>query len=274
MSLMHLLPDEMLGASGPMLDPGSEAYAVIMAFDDFKAPHKRLHAAHAALSAAAQPAQTERIKEIILAQAMLDIRHDAIIRGVWGFFTALAELVGAAEGASLLALRDYLVPDGLSSQNKTYGGEAGQAEQLAIRLTPEVRKRTDDLIIGEGAGAMTLTAYLDEWIAIGRKLGNYDAERGRIENAPSEGAELHNARLDWVRAENAMVSIAEMAGLSAVEMATVFGALQSAERKADERARETKAKITAQMKATADELAAAKKDDAEKAGEGGVSGGG
>lgn len=259
MSLMHLLPDEMLGVSGPMLDPGSDAYTVIINYDDFKAPYKRLQSAHSSLSAAAQPAKTERIKEIILAQATLDVRHDAIIRGIWGFFTAVAELIGGDTGAELIALRDYLVPDGLSSQNKTYGGEAGQAEQLALRLTPDVRKRTDAILIGEGANAQPLSAYLDEWVTAGRKLGIYDAERGRIENEPSEGGDLHNARLDWVRAQNAMVSIAEMAGLTPVEMATVFGALQTAERKADDRARDTKAKVAAEAKAAAEKKAAEKK---------------
>lgn len=266
MSFLNLLPDEMVGISGPMIDPTSEAHVIIIAYDEeLKAPYKRLAAAHAAVSKAAQPAKPERIKEIILAQGKLDARHDAIIRGVWGLFGALAELLGGDEGATLLVLRDHLVPNGLSSQNKTYGGEAGQAALLAERMTAEVRQRTDSIVIGEGAKAKTLTACIDEWISLGAQLGAYEGERGQIENAPSDGADLHNARLDWSRAQNAMVSNAEMAGLTPKEMATLFGALWTAERKADDRAAAAKAQAAAEVKAAMEEKAAEEKAAAEKA---------
>jgi hypothetical protein len=260
MALMNLLPDEMLAVSGPMLDPNSKAYAIIAAHhDDLKAPYKRLQSAHASLSKAAQPARADRIKEIILAQAKIDARHDAIIRGVFSLFGAVAELAGGDDGASLQALRDYLIPDGLSSQNKTYRGQAGQAEQLASRMTPDIRNRTDALRVGEGTNAKPLTSYLDEWISLGRKLNTYEAERGALENEPSVGADLHNSRLDWVRAMNAMVVNAEMADLGSTEMALVFGNLLAAERKGDERAREAKQKVTADTKASLEKKASTEK---------------
>jgi hypothetical protein len=264
LALMNLFPDEMLAVSRPMVDSSSKSYAVIIAHDDLKAPYKRLQAAHAGLSNAAQP-KADRIQEIILAQAKLDVRHDAIIRGLWGFFSALAELVGGDGAASLLALRDLLIPDGLLSQKKTYGGQAGQATQLALRMTPDIRKRTDAFLIGEGAAARTLTSYLEEWISLGEQLNTYEVERGTLEIEPSVGASLHNARLDWVRAMNAMVANAEMAGPTPADMAVLFGGLQSAERKADERAREAKAKVAAEAKAAL-EKAAADKAAADKAG--------
>lgn len=259
LSLMHLLPDEMLGISAPLVTPGpeSKAYPIISKYDEeLRAPYKRLSAAHAALSSAMQSTKEDRLEAIIDAQAQIDLRHDGIIRGCWAFFDAIAELAGGEAGASILGLRGYLIPDGLSSQNKTYGGQAGQAEQLAARLTPDVRQRTDGFVIGEGANAKKLTAYLDEWIALGRQLNTYEAERSALESGPSEGAALHQARLDWTRAMNAMVSNAEMAGFTQVEMALVFGALQTAERKADERAREAKNKAAAEAKATTEKKAA------------------
>lgn len=265
MALLNLLADEMIGASETMTDPTSDAYAIIIKYeDDLKAPHKRFLTAHAALSTSAQPTEPERVKVIITAQAKLDVRHDAIIRGVWGLFDALVELLGAEAAASLIALRDWLIPDGLSSQNKTYGGEAGQAKQLADRMTPEIRKRTDAILVGEAPNARTLTSYIDEWISIGRQLGVHEAERGRIESEPAEGAALHNARLAWVRAVNAMITNAEAAMIPPAEMAVLFGALQAAERKADDRAREARAKVAADAKKVLDEKAAEEKAAAEK----------
>jgi len=98
--------------------------------------------------------------------------------GVYGYLTAMAELIGGEDGEELLVLRDRLSPDGLSSQQKTYRGQAGQATQLEDRLTPEVLAKTDAFIVGQGPTAKPLTAYLKEWIAIGKQFGALEDEKG------------------------------------------------------------------------------------------------
>lgn len=251
--MLNLFADEMIGVSDTMLDPAGKAHVIILKYeDDLKAPWKRLSTAHASLVAAAQPLAPERVKLIIAAQGKIDFRHDAIIRGVWALFDALVELL-PDEAAALIALRDWLIPDGLSSQNKSYGGEAGQAKLLGERLTAEIRQKTDAIVVGHGGNTRSLTSYLEEWISLGQQLGAYENERGTLENTPGEAGPLHNARLAWVRAVNALISNAEAASVTEEDWALLFGPLQSAERKADDRAREAKAKAAAEAKKATEE---------------------
>jgi hypothetical protein len=112
-------------------------------------------------------------------EAQLDIRHDTIIRGVWGTLTSLAELIGGDAGTDILALRDTILPEGLGSQLKTYRAEAGQAAQLADRMTPAIKAKTDAILLGQAPNAKPLTTFVDEWIAIGKQLGALEDERGQ-----------------------------------------------------------------------------------------------
>jgi hypothetical protein len=222
--------------------------------------------AHAGVLPLVKPPQTGRLAEIMNLEAEIDIRHDSIIRGTYGTLTTMAELVGGDDGTALIALRDELIPDGQQSMLKSYRAEATQADQLDDRLTPKLRARTDAILIGEAPNAKPLTALLDEWIVLGKQLGALEDEKGRIEAAAGEavsGAVFLKARNFWVRVVNALVANAELADIDADKRATIFGPFWNAEKKADERARQSAAK--GRMKAAAAEQAAAEKAAAEKA---------
>lgn len=265
MAFKNIHVEEMIQLSGTWLDPAGRAHAAMVAIPDLASSLPRLQAAHGAVAARQQPAPSPRIAAIVEEEATLDIRHDAIIRGIWGTLTALAELIRGDVAAALIVLRDTLLPHGLSSQLKTYRAQAGQAAQLADRMTPSVRAQTDALLIGQGPNAKTLSAYVDEWIGVGKQLGALEDEKGQLEADSGGGAELLKARNLWVRVVNAMVANAELAALDADTEALVFGPLRGTERKADERVRQAATKVK-----VAKEAASKAADEAAGPGPGGT----
>src|SRR5512132_1203605 len=124
MAFKRLLSEEMLQLSATWVDPKSKAHEAILATPDLAPSMPRLTSAHDTLASLAQPASVDpRIAAIIQEEAVVDPRHDDIIRGGHGLLTEAAFLLGS-EGAGLLALRDTLFPDGLSSTQKSYRAEA------------------------------------------------------------------------------------------------------------------------------------------------------
>lgn len=246
MALKRLSTEEMLHVSGGWIDPTSDAHAAILASADLAPSLPRLKTAHDELAAAAQPApQNKRLAEVSSEQVAIDLRHDDIIRGCYWLLTGTAHLLGTEDedGAVWLELRDRLVPDGLSSTQKTYGAEAGQAAQLATRMTPAMRARTDAILVGTKATKATLTEFIEEWIHLGKQLGELDDEKARLTaaldrngNATTVSPTL-TARNKWIRNVNVLVAVAEAAELPASTMKLLFGPLQAAEAKADQRAR-------------------------------------
>ncbi len=234
--------EEMLHISGTWVDSTSKAHAAILTVPELKGKLQRMSDTHAALSAAAQPPANARLAEISAQELSLDRRHDSIIRGSYGYLTAMAELVGGDQGEALISLRDTLIPDGLSSQQKSYRAQAGQAAQLEDRLTPAIRAQTDAIVVGAGVKAKPLTAYLTEWIIIGKEFGTLENEKGRLLASQAEtstGAELVKRRNKWIRLVNAFVADGELAELPADVDALVFGPLRDAEKRADARVRTT-----------------------------------
>jgi hypothetical protein len=243
MALKYLQTEEMLQITATWIDPQSAAHAAIAAIPEISAKLARAEDAHNALAAAAQPAKNPRIGEISAREGSIDLRHDAIIRGVFGFLTSLAEIVGGDDGARYIELRDILIPDGLTSIQKTYRAQAGQAKQLEDRLTTALKARADTIVVGPKSHPKTLTSYLKEWIALGKELGELEDEKGKLlaqEADASSGAAVVTARNRWIRVVNSILADVELVELAAEAQATVLGPLQDAERKAEVRARSGK----------------------------------
>jgi len=241
MSRKRLATNEMIHISGEWLDPDSPAHKAILASSDLAPTIARLQSAHQDLVNAAQPAALNpRLFQIIKEQTDADDRHDDIIRGVHGLLTATAMLFGPTEGGPFLTLRDLLVPDGLSSVQKSYTGEAGQAAQLSARLTPEIRAQIDHIRVGTKKDSHTLGEFIDEWIDLGQKLGALENEKTRIspsDSGAAAGAGLVAARNKWIRTVNLFVAVAEAIELEPDTDRLIFGPLHAAESKADRRGR-------------------------------------
>lgn len=243
MALKHLQTEEMLQITATWIDPQSPAHTAILAVPELAAKLPHAEGAHHALAAAAQPAKNPRIAEIIAQESSIDLRHDAILRGVFGFLTSLAEIVGGEDGAKYIELRDILIPDGLTSTQRTYRAEAGQAKQLEDRLSPALKARTDIIVVGPKPKTKTLTSYLNEWITLGKQLGELEDEKGKLlaqEAEASTGAAIITARNRWIRVVNSILADAELVELAAEPQATILGPLRDAEKKAEARARSGK----------------------------------
>ena len=240
MAFKRLSSEEMLQLSGAWVDPLSEARAAILATPDLAPAMPRVTAAHGALASLAQPVKADpRLAAISEEEGSLDARHDDVIRGGYGVLTGAAFLLGAG-GRALLALRDSLFPDGLSSVQKTYRAEAGQAAQLAGRLTPALRAQLASIGVGPEDEKKTLEQFVDELIGLGAQLGALEDEKGRLQPAPGQashqgGAALLAARNQWIRVANALVANGEAAQLDEATDKLIFGPLRAAEKAADRR---------------------------------------
>lgn len=239
MAIKHIDPLEMIQISGKWEDPASEARAAILAVPDLVPLSGRMHLAHIALTAAVQPQKQALIKAIIAQQSGVDLRHDTILRGIWHFLGALADLLGGDHAIALLALRAELLPDGLSSTQKTYRAEAGQAAQLAGRLTPEIKATLASIIVGPASAGQSLLDFVHEWITHGATLGELEDKKVALQTPPEKSAAqtLLDAKNLWIRTMNALIANAELAGVDDETMQLVFGPLWAAETAADKRAR-------------------------------------
>ncbi len=251
MALKRLFSEEMLQLSGTLTDTKSKAHKAILASADLAPAMPRLTAAHEVLAKLTQPASADpRLAAIIAEEAVIDPRHDDLIRGAHGLLTGAAFLLGE-DGAPLLALRDTLFPDGLSSAQKSYRAEAGQAAQLAARLTPALRARLASIAVGPKSVKTTLEHCIDELLTLGARLGVLEDEKGRLQAGAAEqagsglGAALLAARNQWVRVANSLVANGELAGLDPETDQLVFGPLRAAEKAAERRTGNASAKKNA-----------------------------
>jgi hypothetical protein len=236
----HLASEEMLHLSAAWIQPQNPANVAILAATELAAFLPRLTAMHQELAQNAQPIiENPRFDEISNEQATIDARHDDLIRGSHSIFTGIAALLGAEQGAAFLDLRDKLIPDGLASTQKTYEGEAGQATQLADRITPEIRATLSKIRLDPQHPSRTLMFFLDEWMTLGKELGDLDTEKNRIAPGAHNQAAHLAARNKWIRTVNLFVALAEAAEIDPQTHQLLFGPLLAAEQKSNKRAPKT-----------------------------------
>jgi hypothetical protein len=244
MALKRLSSEEMIHASSTWIDTKSKAHKAILASPELTHFLPRLSATHAALATAAQPGTDDPRQSAISAEEdTIDARHDDIIRGTYMLLTGAGYLLGmSGAGAPMVTLRDALIPDGLSSVQKTYRAEAGQAAQLSDRLTPDKKAEVEAILVGPKGHKKTLAGFVEEWIGLGKQLGALEDEKGRLQATAAAdpgtagGAALLKARNQWVRVVNALVANGELAELDSDTDALIFGPLRAAEKLADRRA--------------------------------------
>jgi hypothetical protein len=233
MAAKALTTDEMIGVSNGLVEEGQSPREAAKKVPAAAALLPRIAKVHAGVLAVLPEPENPRLAEIKSESSAVDLRHDNIIRGGHGLLTSLALLTADADrAAEYIELRDFLFPDGLESIQKSYSAEAGQAERLKKRLTP-ARKRQLKAIAASDA---SLLAYVNELLAKGKRLGELEAERATIEEAPAEGESAAQAtvtaRNRWIRAMNAFVSVVEDAELDPKVEAAILAGYRAAERKA------------------------------------------
>lgn len=236
MALKRLTTAEMVQITGPWIEPTSKAKTAMLGKPLLAALVPQIEAAHAALHGAQGSPDNPKLETLKGEAAALDQKHDTIIRGVHMVLSGLALLAADDEAANkILAVRDFLVPDGLAGIQASYRAEAGAAELLATRLAadPAVVGATKDIPVH----GKSVHDFVETWIATARDLGKNEDERAQLAPSagPSDGAKLVEARNLWIRTVNGVVAMGALAGLDAEADRMIFSPLRDAEKTADRR---------------------------------------
>lgn len=237
MALKRLTTDEMIQLSGAWV-PGGAAHAVIASQPELAALAARLEAARNDLIGLQPSPDDPRLAALAREAAEVDLRHDAVVRGLHEILSSLAMLSSdEARTEALLRVRDALLPEGLETIQRTYRAQAGAVERLRARLESDASLRAT--LETESVGGKTLSAYVAEWIATGQRLGEIETERATISGptAPSVGSREVAARNQWIRIVNVLIANAALAGVEGEADTQLFAALRIAERNADRRGR-------------------------------------
>ncbi|HEY1959072.1 MAG TPA: hypothetical protein VGH28_25840 [Polyangiaceae bacterium] len=236
MALKNLTSAEMIMISTPWTTAKDPAHTLLGGIDEVKGLAARLKTAHQKLLLAQEPAKNPnaaKLAEISTREVAIDTRHDQVIRGIYGVLGSLAELApDPAARAPYLAARDSLVPNGLSKATQTsYRDEAGQSKLVDQRA--EAHK---DLLGKIKTPLGTLVDALDEWKDLGKKLGQAEDERVKLEGMPVENTvKSVDARNAWIKAVNALLANLDLAEISDETRQTLLGPLEDALQKADRR---------------------------------------
>ena len=110
----------------------------------------------------------------------------------------------------------------------------GHAERTTSQLTAEQW----ELLAAVPFARTTLKGLIEHWADTAKKLGDVEMQRARLRDAEVEGpANEREAKTQWLRAINALITVADLAELSEADDALLFNELRVAEERADERNR-------------------------------------
>lgn len=232
MALKYLTLDEMIDLSHAWVNPQNDAHRCIARQAKLSALLDDLARAHARLLEVPPPPESPQRDALAAEASAKDAEHDRLAGGIYGLLTALGQL--DPQGAELLALRDTLMPEGLSKVvHGSYRAQAGNARRVRAQLNAELRAGLKRVHLRRG----TLLDHVEAWLDAGEALGALEEQRSRLDAAsvPGPGRALNDARNVWIRTVNALESLAALAELDADSERLVFGALREAEARAVQR---------------------------------------
>ena len=263
-----LTTEEMIQISSGWTTPGTMRDA-ILGKPALAAMLPSVEAAHAGLSGVVPDVDAPaRLKQLTITGAAGDLRHDNSMRGSHMLLTALSILTeDAEEEAELLALQNFVLPDGLQGTQKTYRGEAGAAELLTRRLVEEPARaeQLSAMVLPIGGGT-PLRTFVDRWISEANRLGVIEDERVALVAATPTAkvvspAAARAARTEWMNQVRALLAVATAIKLAPETHKTIFGGLEAAEDKASRRGRSPGGKAEKVEKVEKIDKEAAEKDD-------------
>ncbi len=234
MAFKNLSNEEMAAVSEAWVTPSNPAYEAIRGVERLAGLAPVARARHAALLSVLVAAEEDQDKAAnIQRAAALDTEHDRLATAIYGYLSTVAKM--NANGGSLIALRDQLMPDGVGKVvQATYRGQAGFVASLRKRLDEAARAQLAALPLPDG----TLLDKVEAWIAAGEALGALEEGRARAaaERIRNDSTQVLEARNGWVGMANAMVAVAALSPLDRRLEDLIFSPLYAAEETADLRA--------------------------------------
>ena len=230
MALKWLTAEEMVAISSGLIGAGEPGRTAMEKIPLLALPFPDSEKAHNGI-VSLRTKEPPKIRAILQKEGDLDARHDDLVRGIHGAMTAMAPLT--ADREKLLAVRDKLLPDGLSHTELSYRGEAGHCAVIASQLDDAMKARLRAITIHK----KTLLDLATVWLDTGSQLGQLEDERARLtEGAPSLGADMQKARLEWMRVMKALMANAKLAEIDSATDQLLFSTLRTAERASESRA--------------------------------------
>ncbi len=234
MAFKNLSNDEMTAVSEAWVTIGNPAQVAIQGVERLDGLSPIVRERHTALSyvLALQDQDDDEAANIQRATE-LDAEHDTLARAIYDYLGAVAKMT--SNGASLIALRDTLMPDGVGKVvQATYRGQAGYASNLRARLNESTRAELAALPLPDGS----LLDKVEAWLAAGEELGALEEERARsqAERGRTESSQIIEARNGWIGMANVMVAVAALGPLERELEDLIFSPLYDAEKTADLRA--------------------------------------
>jgi hypothetical protein len=226
-NLRSLNNGEMVSVSAPMADTQSDARKAIDANPLTAAVAAKVVEAHDRLENLKRPAVSTEIAGIIGRLADLDARHDNIGRGFDAVLTGLIYFCADEKRAQeLMALKMFLLPDGLKIIARSYLEEAGQLRNLKSTLSATHAA----LLKAIQADSTTLFARFEEWCDIGEQMRTLDLKKAELQGTQPTGptrADNMAARNAWIAAMNGLLAMADLAELPDATRQTIFGQLDA-----------------------------------------------
>lgn len=153
-----------------------------------------------------QAAEAKRLSETAFA---LDSEHDARYRALHAILTGCAAISAEKERTAIENLLSELLPEGAAGTQRSYLAESGAVELADSRMTPEKERLLRSL---EVAGKNVFVLF-NEWVAVGRRLGDVERERVRLGETSADritAKDVQQARYSWIRAVKALLALLEL----------------------------------------------------------------
>jgi hypothetical protein len=233
MRLNHLSAAEMVSLSQPLLDPNQPAHKALSASPELQGLLPRLQATHDALLGRQLSNDTQE-QELQRELAVLGAEHGDLARGIDSLCSTGAVLGEEGEQrAAWLRLQKQFLPEGLNLVRMSYSAIGGHALLLQKRLeslTAADKKLLKSQLIGRRSAYDLVQRFVEVGLLIARK----EQERPSLLAGPTPG-EIFAARQQWARTIGAMLSLIEMAGLSADQEQQLVSPIRAASLRAERR---------------------------------------
>lgn len=212
MHLSRLMTSEMIALSQSFLDPAHAANQALAGMPELSTLLLKLSEAHQVL-VASQSADDLRASSLQKEIGALAEEHDCLARGIDHLCQGLSLLSEEEQLCARWARLHQLLlprsaPRGASSSPQTEAENAALLQQILEGL-PAPDK---GLLKAHFIGKRSLFELIENYIALGVKLGEKELERQSVPVSPTDDA-LQGARSQWARTLGAMASMLHMSEL-------------------------------------------------------------
>jgi hypothetical protein len=239
MALKHLTTAEMIALSTQWVTGSSAERSKLEQLPELVPILRRIEMAHERLLYGQGPsseAQVSALQDLRGQAEEVDAQHDRIVRGMFFVLSGFAHLAQEQEQVQeLLALRDKLLPNRLSTVQLSYAEEASAAEEVERCLTEKDWAFLRQLSTPYG----DLARMVELWLDLGRGLCVLEKKRLELEKKHQQehhDESLLQARNDWIRATSLLLSTLEMSGSEVPGLGKILVSVRESERKASFRA--------------------------------------